>query len=106
MNLTKKRDCMKRRNLISILLYLLGAILFIISNSSVVSGSPIHFEYFQRVIFCVVAVGSIALAPFVYKTKTAIGTIIKFIISIALILCIFAFGGFEDNVIAGTISLF
>ncbi len=97
---------MKRRNLISIFLYLLGAILFIISNSSVVSGSPIHFEFFQRVILCGVAVGSIAIAPFVYKTRSAIGTIIKFIIAVALIFCIFAFGGFEDNKIAGTMNLF
>ena len=103
--MTKGCDCMKKRNLISILLYLLGVILFIISNSSEVSGSPIHLEYFQRVIFCSIAVGAIAIAPFVYKSKTAIGIIIKFIIAAALIYCIFAFGGFEDNRIASTMSL-
>lgn len=84
----------------------MGAILFIISNSSVVSSSPIHFAHFQRVILCGVAVGSISIAPFVYKTKTAVGTIIKFIIAVALIFGIFAFGGFEDNMIASTMSLF
>lgn len=40
---------MKKRNVISILLYLLGVVLFVIANSSVVSGSPIHLAYFQRV---------------------------------------------------------
>lgn len=39
---------MKKRNVISILLYLLGAALFVISNSAVVSGSPIHLTYFLK----------------------------------------------------------
>ena len=33
---------MKKRNVISILLYLLGAVLFVISNSAVVCGSLFH----------------------------------------------------------------
>lgn len=91
---------MKKRNVISIILYLLGVILFIISNSSVVSGSPIHLEYFQRVILCGIAVGSIGTAPFIYKSKTRVETIIKFVIAVALICCIFAFGGFANNSMA------
>lgn len=89
---------MKKRNLISILLYILGAILFVISNSSTVSGSLIHLEYFQRILLCGIAVCSIGIAPFVYKSKTRVGTIIKF--AIALICCIFAFGGFVNNSMA------
>lgn len=96
---------MKNRNLISILLYLLGVILFIISNSSGVSGSPIHLEYFQRVIFWSAAIGSVAIASFVYKTKTTYGTIIKFIIAAALIYSFFAFGGFKDNSITSIVSM-
>ena len=60
---------MKNRNLISILLYLLGVILFIISNSSGVSGSPIHLAYFQRIILCCAAVSSVAIAPLYIKQK-------------------------------------
>lgn len=96
---------MKKRNLIGLLLYLLGVILFTISNASVVSGSPIQLEYFQRIILCGVAVCSIATAPFVYKTKTAVGMIIKFAIAAALICGIFVFRGFEDNRIASAINL-
>lgn len=88
---------MKKRNVISILLYLLGVVLFVISNFSVVSGSPIHLEYFQRVLLCGIAVGSIGTAAFVYKPKTKVGIIIKFVIAVALICCIFAFGGFTNN---------
>ena len=91
---------MKKRNVISILLYLFGAALFIISNSSVVSGSPIHLEYFQRVILCGAAVCSIGTAPFIYKAKTRAGMVIKFVIAAALICCIFAFGGFVNNSMA------
>lgn len=54
---------MKKRNVISILLYLLGVALFVISNSAVVSGSPIHLTYFQRVVLCGAAVCSIGTAP-------------------------------------------
>lgn len=61
---------MKKRNVISILLYLLGAALFVISNSAVVSGSPIHLTYFQRVVLCGAAVCSIGTAPFIYQSKT------------------------------------
>ena len=93
---------MKKRTVIGILLYLLGVVLFVISNSSVVSGSPIHLEHYQRIILCSVAVGSIAIAPFVFKAKSVVGTIVKFIITVVLIYCIFAFGGFEDNRIAST----
>lgn len=96
---------MKKRNIISILLYLLGIVLFVISNLSVVSGSPIHLEYYQRVILCGAAVVSIAIAPFIYKTKNSVGTIIKFLIAIALICGIIAFGGFKDNKISGIMSL-
>ena len=91
---------MKKRNVISIILYLLGVVLFIISNSSVVSGSPIHLEHFQRVVLCGIAVGSIGVAPFVYKSETRVGTIIKFVIAAVLICCIFAFGGFANNSMA------
>lgn len=91
---------MKKRNVISILLYLLGIALFVISNYSVVSGSPIHLDYFQRVVLCGVAVCSIGTAPFIYKSKTRFGIVIKFIVAIVLIWCIFAFGGFVNNSIA------
>ena len=97
---------MQKRNVISIFLYLLGVALFVISNSSVVSGSPIHLAYFQRVILCSAAVGSIGIAPFVYKAKNAVGTITKLIVAVVLIYCMFAFGGFRDNTIAGTIGSF
>ena len=96
---------MKKRNLLGILLYLLGVVLFVITNSSVVSGSPIYLEYFQRIVLCSVAVGSIGAAPFIYKTKTCVGIIIKFVIAAALIYCIFAFGGFRDNRIASIMNL-
>lgn len=91
---------MKKRNVISILLYLLGIALFVISNYSVVSGSPIHLDYFQRVVLCGVAVCSIGTAPFIYKSKTRFGIVIKFIVAIVLIWCIFAFGGFVNNSMA------
>ena len=96
---------MKKRNVISILLYLLGIILFLISNSSVTSHSLIDLEYYQRIILCSIAVGSIAIAPFVYKSKNVIGTIIKFVVTVVLIYFIFSFKGFEDNRIANTLSL-
>ena len=68
---------MKKRNVISILLYLLGAALFVISNSAVVSGSPIHLTYFQRVVLCGAAVCSIGTAPFIYQFKTRAGMVMK-----------------------------
>lgn len=91
---------MKKGNVVSILLYLLGVVFFIISNSAVVSGSPIHLEYFYRVVLCGVAVCSIGIAPFIYTSKTKIGTIIKFVIAVVLIYCIFAFDGFANNSMA------
>jgi len=91
---------MKKRNVISSLLYLLGVILLVISNFSAVSGSPIHLEHFQRVLLCGIAVGSIGTAPFIYKSKTRVGSIIKFVIAIVLICCVFTFGGFVKNSIA------
>ena len=91
---------MKKRNVISILLYLLGVVLFVFSNSSVASGSPIHLEHFQRVLLCCIAVGSIGTAPFVYKSKARVETIMKFVIAVALICCIFAFGGFVNNTLS------
>ena len=91
---------MKKRNVIGILLYLSGIVLFAISNSSTVSGSPIHLQYVQRVIICSIAVTSIGMAPFVYKSKTLVGMIIRFAIAVLLIYCIFVFKGFEDNRIA------
>ena len=91
---------MKKRNVISILLYLLGVVLFVIANSSIVSGSPIHLEYFQRVILCSVAVCSIGIALFIYKSKTIAETIIKFVITVVLICCIFAFCMFVNNSMA------
>ena len=96
----KKRNVMKKRNVIGILLYLFGIVLFVISNSSTVSGSPIHLQYVQRVIICSIAVISIGMAPFVYKSKTTLGMIIRFVIAVLLIYCIFVFKGFEDNRIA------
>ena len=91
---------MKKRNVISILLYLLGVVLFVIANSSIVSGSPIHLEYFHRVVLCGAAVCSIGTAPFIYQSKTKIGMVIKLIVAVALIWCIFAFGGFVNNSMA------
>lgn len=91
---------MKKRNVISILLYLLGAALFVISNSAVVSGSPIHLTYFQRVVLCGAAVCSIGTAPFIYQSKTRVGMVMKLIVAAALIWCIFAFGGFMNNSMA------
>lgn len=91
---------MKKRNVISILLYLLGVALFVISNSSVVSGSPIHLTYFQRVVLCGAAVCSIGTAPFIYQSKTRVGMVVRLIVAVTLIWCIFAFGGFMDNSMA------
>ena len=91
---------MKRRNAISVLLYLLGAALFVISNSAVVSGSPIHLTYFQRVVLCGAAVCSIGTAPFIFQSKTRVGMVMKLIITVILIWCIFAFGGFLNNSMA------
>lgn len=91
---------MKKRNVISILLYLLGVGLFVIANSAVVSGSPIHLTYVQRVILCSAAVCSIGIAPFMDPSKTRIGIAIKLIAAAALIWCIFAFGGFLNNSMA------
>ena len=91
---------MKRRNVISILLYLLGVALFVIANSSVVSGSPIHLTYFQRVTLCGTAVCSIGTAPFIYRSKTRVGMVMKLIVAVTLIWCIFAFGRFMDNSMA------
>lgn len=91
---------MKKRNVISILLYLLGVALFMTANSSVVSGSPIHLTYFQRVILCGAAVCSIGTAPFIYRSKARVGMVMKLIIAVTLIWCIFAFGGFMDNSMA------
>lgn len=91
---------MKKRNVISILLYLLGAALFVISNSAVVSGSPIDLTYFQRVVLCGAAVCSIGTAPFIYQSKTRAGMVMKLIVAAALIWCIFAFGGFLNNSMA------
>ena len=79
---------MKKRNVISILLYLLGIALFVIANSAVVSGSPIHLTYFQRVILCSAAVCSIGTAPFIYQSKTRVGMVVKLILAGALIWCI------------------
>lgn len=91
---------MKKRNVISILLYLLGIALFVIANSSVVSGSPIHLTYFQRVVLCGAAVCSIGTAPFIYQSKTRVGMVIRLIVAVILIWCIFAFGGFMNNSMA------
>lgn len=91
---------MKKRNVMSILLYLLGAVLFVIANSSVVSGSPVHLEYAQRALLCGMAVGSVGTAPFVYESKTRVGIIVKFVMAAALICCMFAFGGFGENSVA------
>lgn len=91
---------MKKRNVTSIFLYLLGAALFVISNFSTVSGSPIHFSYLQRVVLCSAAVFSIGAAPFIYASKTRAGAIVKFVLAVVLICCIFAFGGFVNNCMA------
>ena len=91
---------MTGRNMMSLLLYLLGAVLFVISNSSIVSGSPIRLEYVPRVALCGAAVCSIGIAPFVYASKTKVGTVIKFVIAAILIYGIFAFDGFANNCMA------
>lgn len=91
---------MKKRNAISVLLYLLGVALFVIANSSVVSGSPIHLRYFQRVILCSAAVCFIGTAPFIYQSKTRVGMVVRLISAVILIWCIFAFGGFMNNSMA------
>ena len=91
---------MQKRNAVSILFYLLGTALFVISNYSVVSSSPISLAYFQRVVLCSAAVCFIAAAPFLYKSKTGAGMAIKFIVAAFLIWCIFAFGGFANNSMA------
>lgn len=91
---------MKKRNVISILLYLLGVALFVISNSAVVSGSPIHLTYFQRIVLCGAAVCSIGTAPFIYQSKARAGKVMKLIVAAALIWCIFAFSGFMNNSMA------
>ena len=91
---------MKKRTVVSILLYLLGVALFLIANSAVVSSSPITLEYSQRVVLCCAAVCSIGTAPFIYKSKTKVGMVIKFMAAAALIWCIFAFGGFVNNSMA------
>lgn len=96
----KGREYMKKRNAISFLLYLLGVVLFVVSNLSTVSGSPIHLEHLLREILCGIAVGSIGVAPFIYKSKTKVETIIKFVLTVVLICCIFAFGGFDNNSMA------
>ena len=62
-------------------------------------------QYVQRVIICSIAVVFIGMAPFVYKSKTTVGILIKFAIAVLLVYCIFAFKGFEDNRIA-TLSVF
>lgn len=74
--------------------------LFVIANSAVVSDSPIHLTYVQRVILCSAAVCSIGTAPFFDQSNTKIGMVMKLIIAAALIWCIFAFGGFMNNSIA------
>ena len=86
-----------KRKVISALCYLLGVILFVVANSAVVSGSPIQLSYCQRVALCGAAVCSIGIAPFLYPSKTKVGTVIKFGIAMVLIFCIFAFGGFKPN---------
>lgn len=91
---------MKNRNIVSVLLYLLGVILFLISNSSIVSGSPIHLDGYQRFILCGVAVVSIGIAPFIFKNQSIVGKIIKYLIALALIIGVVVFGGFDSNVIS------
>ena len=91
---------MKKRNVIGISLYLLGAALFVISNYSVVSGSPITLAYVQRAALCGAAVCFIGTAPFIDRSKTGAGMVLKVIAAAALIWCIFAFGGFTDNSMA------
>jgi len=90
----------KARAAISISLYLLGIILFIFSNASLVSGSSLHLVYGHRILLCSAAVISLATAPFVWKTTTSARTITKFFVAALLICCIFIFGGFADNAIS------
>ncbi|MHA5221585.1 hypothetical protein [Dysosmobacter sp. Phy] len=73
---------------------------FVIANSAVVSGSPIHLTYVQRVILCSAAVCSIGTAPFIGRSKTRVGMVMKLVAAAALIWCIFAFGGFMNNSMA------
>ena len=86
-----------KRNVLGVVCYLLGVVLFVVANSAVVSGSPIQLSYFQRVALCGAAVCSVGMAPFLYPSKTRAGTAIKFGIAVVLICCIFAFGGFKPN---------
>lgn len=39
-------------------------------------------QYVQRVVICSIAVISIGMAPFVYKSKTTVGMIIRFAIAV------------------------
>ena len=89
-----------KRKVMGVVCYLLGVVLFVVSNSAVVSGSPIHLSYFQRVVLCGAAVCSLGAAPFLCPSKTRMGTVIKFGIAVVLICCMFTFGGFKPNYMA------
>lgn len=89
-----------KRNALGVVCYLLGVVLFVAANSAVVSGSPISLSYGQRVLLCGAAVCSVGTAPFLYSSKTGVGTVIKFAIAAALICCIVALGGFKPNFMA------
>ena len=89
-----------KRNVMGVVCYLLGVVLFVVANSAVVSGSPVLLTYGQRVLLCGAAVCSIGIAPFLCPSKTRVGTVIKFGIAAILICCIFAFGGFKPNYMA------
>ena len=91
---------MKKKTLAGIFLYLLGIVLFVVSRSGVVSGSPIHLAYRQRVLLCSAALCSVAVAPFLYRARTRVGTFVKFAAAAALIGCMIAFGGFANNAMA------
>ena len=91
---------MRKRNAIGILLYLLGVVLFVLSNYAALSGSPILLVHFQRVVLCGMAVFFIGTSPFIYKSNARVDTIIKFVIAFASICAVFAFNGFTNNSMA------
>ena len=82
----------KKRIIVGVLLYLIGIALFIVANLEIVSECNIDLEDYQRAILGGISIISIVVAPFVCKTKTLAGTIIKFVIAVVLILGIIVFG--------------
>ena len=91
---------MKKRFAASVLFYLLGAALFLISQSATVSSSPIQLSYFHRLLLCGASVCFIGAAPFIPPARTRAGVAVRLAISAAMIGCIIAWGGFSNNAMA------